>query len=107
MTDETKSFLSRYMSSIKNNPEGYWFKRRAYGWGWIPATWQGWLALAAFIAVFVWLLVSFVSEPAHAVGDLAPFELKIALWIAALFATCYLTGEPPRWQWGIPEEPHE
>jgi hypothetical protein len=28
-----------------------WFKPKVIGWGASPATWQGWMVLAAFIAV--------------------------------------------------------
>jgi hypothetical protein len=27
------NFLSRYIRYLKDNPEQYWFKRKAYGWG--------------------------------------------------------------------------
>ena len=29
----------------------HWFKRKRYGYGWVPATWQGWLILAVYVAV--------------------------------------------------------
>src|SRR5262245_12007807 len=45
------NFLSRYIRYLKDNPEQYWFKRRTYGWGWVPATWQGWLTLLIFLGV--------------------------------------------------------
>ncbi len=32
----------------------YWFKAKNYGWGWYPATWQGWLILAGFIYLNYW-----------------------------------------------------
>jgi hypothetical protein len=32
----------------------YWFPAKRYGWGWgLPMTWQGWLVLAAFLALVV------------------------------------------------------
>ena len=31
----------------------YWFRRKRYGYGWTPDTWQGWLATAMFIVLVV------------------------------------------------------
>ena len=31
----------------------YWFKRRRFGWGWTPVTWQGWLTVAFFIGLII------------------------------------------------------
>ena len=28
-----------------------WFKRKTYGYGWTPATWQGWLIIAVWIGL--------------------------------------------------------
>ena len=101
------SILSRYLRYLNDNPQRYWFKRKAYGWGWVPAMWQGWLVLAAFILILPLILVPFLQatragEPAQ--GDVVWFLVRIALWVAGMIGTCYLTGEPPRWQWGIPED---
>src|SRR6266478_1870957 len=30
----------------------YWFRAKRYGWGWgWPSSWQGWIVLAAFVAL--------------------------------------------------------
>ena len=97
------SFISRYIAYLKRNPEGYWFKRRAYGWGWVPATWQGWLSLAAMLALFGLLLVMHISKPLP-MRNPGLFIVEVLVWIAALILLCYLKGEPPKWQWGIPDE---
>ena len=36
---------------LKDNPKGYWFKSKLYGYGWTPAKWQGWLVLFLFLAL--------------------------------------------------------
>ena len=33
----------------------YWFARKTIGWGWTPASWQGWLVTAAYVAIVVML----------------------------------------------------
>jgi hypothetical protein len=92
------NFISRYLAYLKNNPEQYWFKRKVYGWGWTPATWQGWLTLAIFLVLMV-LNASRASDELR-----ASFFLETAGLLALLIAICYLTGESPRWQWGLPDD---
>jgi hypothetical protein len=98
------NFLSRYIRYLKDNPGQYWFKRRAYGWGWVPATLQGWLTLVVFLVIFLWLFVPFVNGPEPTGTDTFWFLTKMLVWAAALIGVSYLTGEPPKWQWGIPED---
>lgn len=64
-----------------------WFKRKTYGWGWTPSTWQGWAVLALYLFGAV-------------KGFVSVFAPGFLLLTAALIAVCYLTGEKPRWQWG-------
>jgi hypothetical protein len=73
----------------------YWFRAKRYGWGWTPATWQGWAALAAFFALLV------------ADGGVFPPRRALPAYIASivglsvlLSVVCWLKGEPPRWRWG-------
>jgi hypothetical protein len=98
------NFLSRYIRYLKDNPEQYWFKRRAYGWGWVPATWQGWLTLLVFLGIFLWLFVPFVNGLEPTGTETFWFLTKMLIWAAALIGVSYLMGEPPKWQWGIPED---
>lgn len=30
---------------------GYWFAQKRYGWGFVPATWQGWALILGVLAV--------------------------------------------------------
>jgi len=41
--------IKEYIKYLKDNPEGYWFKAKLYGFGWAPAAWQGWLVLFVYI----------------------------------------------------------
>ena len=80
-----------------------WFKAKRFGWGWSPASIEGWIVLAIYIALVVAGAVVFATQlRAGAVPRRA--GLLFALWIAAvagvLIAVCYAKGEKPRWRWG-------
>lgn len=94
--------LKEYVGYLRDNPEGYWFKRKLYGWGWVPVRWQGWAVLAVSIA-FVALGI-YVGDTDDAPGA-AGLGLIIAL--ALTFGFGYWKGEKPRWQWGLSEEREE
>jgi hypothetical protein len=34
---------------MKSSPKP-WFGRKKFGWGWGPASWQGWLVVTAYVA---------------------------------------------------------
>ncbi len=95
--------FKKYAEYLKNNPEGYWFKRKAYGWGWTPAKWQGWLIMLAFVVFIVWSATTLGSNSTPNKAELDQFFIKIILAVAVLIVICYRTGEKPKWQWGITE----
>jgi hypothetical protein len=65
-----------------------WFRAKLYGWGWTPATWQGWAVTIGFV-----LYIFNTYGKSHNVYYLI-FPLAI------LIVICYLTGETPKWRWG-------
>jgi hypothetical protein len=74
----------------------YWFPAKRYGWGWgLPCAWQGWLVLAAFLALLVAGPILFPPRTA-----LVFFLVYVVLVGALLLGVCWLKGEPPRWRWG-------
>jgi len=93
--------FKNYIEYLRDNPEGYWFKRKLYGWGWTPATKQGWLVILVFLISI--LLDSFmldsILEPTPWQATL--FFVKIAASVVTLLIICYKTGEKLKWQWGI------
>ncbi len=77
-----------------------WFKRKTYGWGWYPATWQAWLILAGFIAFTIWNFLR-LDTHSHSVSDtVRPFLIETLGAGLLLTLIAWLTGEQPRWQWG-------
>lgn len=92
------TFLKEYSDYLKDNPEGYWFKRKLYGWGWAPARWQGWAITGVYLAlVFVAAFSSSLS-----VLNLTEEQLLLSLIVLTIIflIIAWRTGEPPKWQWG-------
>lgn len=84
---------------MDDNGKIIWFRRKTYGWGWTPSTWQGWL----IIAVYLLLVVAFsltIDEHSSPRELIFTFALPITLLTATVIRICYARGETPRWQWG-------
>jgi K+-sensing histidine kinase KdpD len=76
-----------------------WFKRKTYGWGWTPATWQGWLAIAVYVVLLIVFSLTLNNETTA--QDVAfTFILPVAILTGTLITIAYKKGEAPRWQWG-------
>ncbi|NQV88357.1 MAG: hypothetical protein HQ402_02285 [Parcubacteria group bacterium] len=98
------NIFSRYIAYLKDNPNGYWFKRKLYGWGWTPAKWQGWVVVLVFIIFVLYSGISLSSRPEPVDGELAWFFAKIILAVVLMISISYKTGERPRFQWGFRDE---
>lgn len=101
--DGIKRQFKIYQAYLKDNPEGYWFKRKLYGWGWTPVKWQGWFTVIAYIVLI--LMIANSIEPSvpgdpNSGSNFLTFALPLILLTALLIFICYKKGETPRWQWG-------
>ncbi len=75
-----------------------WFKRKRYGWGWTPVTWQGWVTIFVYIILVIGNAVRTIDAP-----SILPFILQtVGLSFVVLFI-CFKKGETPKWQWGEEE----
>ncbi len=92
--------IRKYLRYFAENPEKYWFKRKRYGWGWVPVRWEGWLVVLLYIVAMT-SLVTDIDAHAHSMSD-ALINLVFPFFAGTSFLTliCYATGETPRWQWG-------
>ncbi len=78
------------------NAPRYWFPAKRYGWGWgPPITWEGWAAVAVFVALVVAGVFMFPPR-----SDVGAFVIYIVILNIGLIVVCRLKGEPPRWRWG-------
>lgn len=87
--------LKKLVEYYKDNPKNYWFKRKIYGWGWIPVKWQGWLV--TFIGLIILVAGIYIGE-----FDDSPGATIIGLVLMIIFILffCLWKGEKPHWQWG-------
>ncbi len=96
-------FIKKYIEYLKDNPEGYWFKRKLYGWGWVPAKWQGWATLLVYIILAIGsALIIDGGTPSDEVP--AAFIIVLVALTLILVLISRKKGEKPKWQWGKDEK---
>ncbi|MDE0538183.1 MAG: hypothetical protein OXH94_05575 [Rhodospirillales bacterium] len=73
----------------------YWFTAKEYGWGWSPATWEGWTVTGVFVlSVVAW---AFVAPPKK---SLKKFLFGVGACAFVFIGIAWATGEPAEWRWG-------
>jgi hypothetical protein len=77
-----------------------WFRAKDYGWGWTPATWEGWAVTAAWLAFLILIVKDTGSYEEDGVAVLLRVILPTWASIVALLLVCWKTGEKPEWRWG-------
>lgn len=79
-----------------------WFKRHRYGFGWTPATWQGWMVVTSAMGVVIAasLLLMQVTAPPGTWWPTGLFILVVLATIASLVGITLTKGPSPRWRWG-------
>ncbi len=83
-----------------------WFKRKTYGYGWTPATKEGWVVVVIY-TLFVTLSGIYFVRDAATVTDIVLFSVSLIVASCVLIGVCFWKGETPRWQWGEPAESDE
>jgi hypothetical protein len=81
-----------------------WFRRKAYGWGWYPVTWEGWVTIALFVLVQLWNALRFQSSLLPTSSIVGQILIVTSLSTGLLLWICLKTGETPKWQWGAPRK---
>ena len=78
-----------------------WFKRRRYGWGWTPVTWQGWLSFALFLAVVISSIFTLPMKPHEPTsGQIIVFLMCVGGAVLALIGISFMKGPMPKFRWG-------
>ena len=82
--------------------EQYWFKRKRYGYGWVPVTWQGWLLTISSMSIVAVAQLLFFPTPSLNFSNL---ELIVNWSIIAILIIIFLylvskKSPPAKWRWG-------
>lgn len=94
-----------YKEYLADNPKGYWFKRKLYGWGWTPVTREGWIVILVFVLAVLYIAKDITDDTD--ITEMYGFFAQLAVAITALIFICYKTGEKPKWMWGVPKKDEE
>lgn len=93
------NLIKQYIEYLKDNPEGYWFKRKLYGWGWTPARTEGWLIVAIYLAGVIYFATK-LEEGAGFEQVKQGLIVPLVIMTILLLLVTYWKGEKPKWQWG-------
>lgn len=77
-----------------------WFKDKDYGWGWAPASWEGWLVTLFFVMLFVVRSISFALIPEPSSLNALTYAVDVLGLAVLLLIVAFITGEKPHWKWG-------
>jgi prolipoprotein diacylglyceryltransferase len=73
--------------------DGYWFAPKLFGFGAVPATWQGWAVILAFVAALM-AAMRWLPTPAE------KLIVGFALLAALVAVTAARTDGGLHWRWG-------
>ena len=78
------------------------FKRKRFGYGWVPVTASAWLAVVAYLAALVLsgllLLHDIPSDEYRA--EVGIYLALVAIYTVVLVAYTRNRGPEPKWRWG-------
>lgn len=84
--------------------EKYWFKRRRYGYGWTPVTWQGWTVVISWLLFIIVMSIVVLDDAEETPEVIWSYLALVALSIVPLILLSYLKGPSPKWRWGKKED---
>ena len=75
-----------------------WFRRKRFGWGWTPASWEGWLVTAIFVGTIFLDAQRFdlISNPDKKAKPLE-FAVETVILLIIFLGICYKKGEKLNW----------
>jgi hypothetical protein len=83
-----------YLRGLYRVRPGYWFAQKRYGWGAVPATWQGWAVMIVTL-----LLAGGIARLADERSTLYQL-LFVPLFAGALWLCWLKTDGGWQWRWG-------
>lgn len=86
---------------MNDTSKKYLMKRRRYGYGWIPVTWQGWLLIVLQLAIILVAATFLPTKPVQpSTSELIRFLVLVGCAIASLLIMSSFAGPRPKWRWG-------
>jgi uncharacterized membrane protein YhaH (DUF805 family) len=82
------------------NEKKKWFKAKTYGWGWVPATKEGWIILHVYVGVVILRAIHLRPMFDTASSFVFRYLAEVIILTMVFIGICYLTGEKPEWRWG-------
>ncbi|MBC7712363.1 MAG: VOC family protein [Rhizobacter sp.] len=78
-----------------------WFRRKTYGWGWTPITWEGWLVTLIVLVIPICIRLTAKALQFEKSTQYFYTWASVPILLMALILVCFRWGEKPKWQWGI------
>lgn len=78
-----------------------WFRRKTYGWGWTPITWEGWLVTLVVVAIPILIRLTAKALEYEKSTQYFYTWASVPILFMALILICFRYGEKPKWQWGV------
>jgi hypothetical protein len=78
----------------------FWFKAYKYGFGWYPASWQGWAVLFIYVLNFYFGIHFFVEHTSSKLNGFIAYLPVLILTTIMFLIIVVKTGEKARWRCG-------
>jgi len=78
--------------------KNFWFKRRRYGYGWVPVTWQGFVAIIIYVGLIIGVAALMDGEMSG--GEVTSYLVFVIIATLLLMVVGFCYGPKPKWRWG-------
>lgn len=86
---------------MSKDDKKYLVKRRRYGYGWTPTSWQAWALIGAQLVIIFTAAFALPAKPAQPSADeLIRFAIICGLAVTTIILLGYTLGPNPKWRWG-------
>lgn len=103
MENQKKLWFRPNPNKLDGRPERkLWFRRKCYGWGWYPVSWEGWLTTLLYVLGLVFIFKDVGGKYSSGGETFTTIILPFIILTAILIGICYIKGESPKWQWAKP-----
>jgi hypothetical protein len=87
---------------INPTKDNLWFKNKTYGYGWTPASRNGWIVILIFVTFLLLQVVDLVNKLEAGMNSTLSvlfYIFNLALALITFWTVAILKGEKPRWSW--------